>query len=195
LSCDSSLDYSNVDQRKLIGQFIELFQKADLDHSGSLSYAEFKEFVQKHTVEFPQLGIYADHIKELFLESDVNHDGLVSVEEFKQLLIKADQFLTALPATAQVANQQGKYLGEIFNRAVKNKEIAPFKYQHLGSFAYVGGNSAIAQLPLGVEISGLVTWWLWRGAYLSNQVSYRNSILIAFDWMKAAVFGRDISRV
>ena len=32
-----------------------------------------------------------------------------------------------------------------------------------------------------------------RGVYLTKQVSFRNRVLILFDWIKAQVFGRDLS--
>lgn len=50
-----------------------------------------------------------------------------------------------LPATAQVAAQEGKYLAKQFNAMAKNEPIVPFKYHHLGSFAYIGGDDAGAK--------------------------------------------------
>jgi NADH:ubiquinone reductase (non-electrogenic) len=64
------------------------------------------------------------------------------------------------PATAQVASQQGRFLGRLFNKVsgpmykdkkenthtvdtfLKNAE--PFIYQHFGSFAYIGDREAVA---------------------------------------------------
>ena len=60
-----------------------------------------------------------------------------------------------------MADQQGKYLADLLNRTngnvvsqtteeLEGKELglAPFKYSHLGSFAYVGNNKAVLELPL-----------------------------------------------
>lgn len=47
----------------------------------------------------------------LFMEADISGDQLIDINEFKQLLHKLDRQLKSLPATAQVASQQGKYLG------------------------------------------------------------------------------------
>ena len=30
----------------------------------------------------------------------------------------------------------------------QRKDISPFKYKHIGSFAYVGDNKAVLQLPI-----------------------------------------------
>ena len=34
---------------------------------------------------------------------------------------------------------------------------------------------------------------LWKSVYVTKQVSFRNRVLILFDWMKTRVFGRDTS--
>nr|KAJ3422095.1 NADH:ubiquinone oxidoreductase [Polyrhizophydium stewartii] len=121
--------------------------------------------------------------------------------------------IKSLPSTLQnqrhkVASRQGAYLARVFNTigpmddksadaaAVKAavEWVGPFKYEHLGSLAYIGGDRAIADLPIGVHIGGALTYYFWRSAYLSNLFSMRNRVLVAFDWTKKTVFGRDISR-
>ena len=58
-----------------------------------------------------------------------------------------------------VLSIQGSYLGDLLSRTNRNivsetteelerKGIAPFKYRHLGSFAYVGDNRAVLQVPI-----------------------------------------------
>lgn len=57
--------------------------------------------------------------------------------------------------TAQVASQQGKYLGKMFGKLAKSRETlkangvtdmddaayyTPFTYTHLGSLAYIGNS-------------------------------------------------------
>lgn len=98
-----------------------------------------------------------------------------------------------MPATAQVAQQQGKYLGKIFNRLAQNKLIFPFEYRHMGMLAYVGGKKALADLP-NIKGRGFSAYLFWRSAYLTRLVSLKNKILVLFDWFKTAIFGRDISR-
>ncbi len=98
-----------------------------------------------------------------------------------------------LPATSQVAQQEGKYLAHSLNALAHNKSVEKFSYHHRGMLAYVGSNKALADLPQ-VKGKGFSTWLFWRSAYLTKLVSLKNKILVVFDWMKAAVFGRDISR-
>lgn len=63
--------------------------------------------------------------------------------------------ITSYPATAQVASQQGKYLGGLFTKLAKQATTLranelpdlddeayyePFSYRHLGSLAYIGNS-------------------------------------------------------
>lgn len=98
-----------------------------------------------------------------------------------------------LPATSQVAQQQGKYLGKALTRLARKQTVEPFKYKHLGMLAYIGSNRALADLE-NFKGRGWATWLFWRSAYLSKIVSVKNKVLVLFDWVKAKVFGRDISQ-
>jgi NADH:ubiquinone reductase (non-electrogenic) len=98
-----------------------------------------------------------------------------------------------LPATSQVAQQQGKYLARALTARARKKPVEPFEYRHLGMLAYIGSNRALADLQ-SVKGRGWSTWLFWRSAYLSRIVSVKNKVLVLFDWIKAQVFGRDTSQ-
>ncbi|XP_043725025.1 internal alternative NAD(P)H-ubiquinone oxidoreductase A2, mitochondrial-like [Telopea speciosissima] len=116
-----------------------------------------------------------------------------------------------LPALAQVAERQGKYLGSLLNRIGKaggghantgmDMELgAPFVYKHLGSMATVGRYKALVDLrqskeAKGLSLTGFVSWFIWRSAYLTRVVSWRNRFYVAVNWATTFVFGRDINRI
>ncbi len=60
---------------------------------------------------------------------------------------------TIRPPTAQVANQEGKYVA----RLLDGRTDKPFQYRPMGMLAYVGGSKALADLPV-VHTSGFVGW-------------------------------------
>jgi len=99
----------------------------------------------------------------------------------------------SLPVTAQVAQQEGKYLASALNRLSRGQPVEPFQYRHLGMLAYIGANRALADLE-SFKGKGRATWLFWRSAYLSRIVSVKNKVLVLFDWIKAQIFGRDISQ-
>jgi NADH:quinone reductase (non-electrogenic) len=95
-----------------------------------------------------------------------------------------------LPATAQVAQQQGQYLADCL---IRRRPLEPFGFRRMGMLAYIGGGEALADLP-NVQWSGRGAWLFWRSVYLTKLVSPANKVKVLFDWVKAKVFGRDLSR-
>lgn len=98
-----------------------------------------------------------------------------------------------LPATSQVAQQEGRYLARLLNNSAEGKPYKPFRYRHYGMLAYIGSNRALADLA-SVKGKGFSTWLFWRSTYLTKLVSWKNKVLVVFDWCKTFLFGRDISR-
>ena len=88
--------------------------------------------------------------------------------------------------------------GEKISQAISEKKA--FKYQHLGAFAYVGANQAVAEFKsdkdaTSSKFAGLSTFYLWRSVYFTKLLSNRNRALVLGDWLKVSIFGHDISRV
>jgi NADH:ubiquinone reductase (non-electrogenic) len=98
-----------------------------------------------------------------------------------------------LPPTAQVAQQAGTYLGKALNVVAKGKRPWPFRYRHMGMLAYIGGNKALADMS-NFKGRGVTAWLIWRSAYLTKLVSWRNKVQVFLNWVSASIFGRDISR-
>lgn len=103
----------------------------------------------------------------------------------------------ALTATAQVANQEAKWLGKHLNEG--DVEIRNFTFRNLGVMTYLGNKNAILQtggeLNKHVKsIRGRTAWAIWRGAYITNTISVRNKLLIGIYWTINWIMGRDTSR-
>ncbi len=123
-------------------------------------------------------------------------DPFFAVDESNRVFAIGDCSTRAgdqLPATAQVAQQEGEYLGKQLNRLARKKKPHEFKYRHMGMLAYVGDRRALVDSQY-IKGHGFATWIFWRSAYLTKLVSVKNKTLVLFDWFKAALFGRDISR-
>ena len=98
-----------------------------------------------------------------------------------------------LPATAQVAQQQGKHLAKVLSRVARGRPAPDFEFSSFGMLAYVGGGKALADLP-GIQWSGRTAWLFWRSVYLTKLVGFPNKMKVLFDWVKKSLFGRDVSR-
>ncbi|KAG6365043.1 hypothetical protein INS49_006649 [Diaporthe citri] len=97
-----------------------------------------------------------------------------------------------LPKTAQVASQEASYLAKALNKGPL-EEQKPFKFRNLGTMTYLGNWKALFQGSSG-DLTGFMAWVLWRGAYLTKSMSWKNKLLIPIYWFVSWVFGRDISR-
>lgn len=75
----------------------------------------------------------------------------------------------------------------------------PFRFFNLGLLAYLGGGEALSQVQIGdvpvFKWAGSVAFVLWRSVYLVKQVATKNRVLVTFDWLKSALFGRDVTRL
>jgi len=96
------------------------------------------------------------------------------------------------PATAQVAQREGKYLAKALNKLAKGNSYKPFTYKDIGMLAYIGSHKALANLSQ-YKGSGFAIWLFWRSVYVTKLVSLKNKVLVLFDWFKNFLFGRDVS--
>ncbi|KAK4749787.1 hypothetical protein SAY87_027236 [Trapa incisa] len=217
--CDSIYavgDCATINQRKVMEDISAIFSKADKSNTGKLSALDAKEVVKDICERYPQVEIHLKKKKlsnfvDLMKNADGEDDGTqLDIEKFKSALSEVDSQMKNLPATAQVAAQQGEYLADCFNRMEQcerypegplrfrgsgRHRFHPFRYKHFGQFAPLGGEQAAAQLPGDWVSIGRSTQWLWYSIYASKQVSWRTRILVMFDWGKKFIFGRDSSRI
>lgn len=208
-------DCATIDQRKIMEDVLAIFAAADVDNSGTLTIDEFRNVVDDIIIRYPQVENYlkSNHLQDvtdLLKDSKGNDRKEVNIEEFKLVLSLVDSQRKCLPATAQVAAQQGTYLSKCFNRRKQCEEnpegprrfrgsgqhhFRPFRYKHFGQFAPLGGEEAAAELPGDWVSMGHSTQWLWYSVYASKQVSWRTRVLVVSDWTRRFIFGRDSSRI
>lgn len=128
-----------------------------------------------------------------------------------------------LPQNAQVAGQHGAFTARMLNRGYDLSQATPvvpdddespcavwartrglkeadgFDFLNLGLLAYLGRGESLTQVELGdvpvYDGAGKLPFILWRTVYLVKQVATRNRVLVNFDWLKAKVFGRDITQL
>lgn len=94
-----------------------------------------------------------------------------------------------------MANQQGEYLAKQLSTGTQTDSWKPFVFKSQGMMAYIGGMSAImAKLPGLNSITGFVAFLGWRFTYWFLQLSARNRFMLATDWFRTLIFGRDLTR-
>lgn len=221
--CDSVYaigDCSSISQRKIMEDISTIFKVADKDNSGTLTLKEINDVLEDICIRYPQVELYMKSMHMVDIADlikggvgDAHKESMVvNIEEFKKALCHVDSQVKTVPATAQVAAQQGYYLADCFNKmyhCVEHPEgplrltgsgeghhnFRPFRYKHLGQFAPLGGEQAAAELPGDWVSMGHSTQWLWYSVYASKQVSWRTRVLVVSDWTRRFIFGRDSSRI
>ena len=217
-------DAATIGQDKALDKADELFERAQKDGQGRVTLKGLREILREAAKEFPHLEEHASFldtktgwarfggvVAKAFeaaqkdgkskVYENITDTSTLDREQFKELLKTIDLGLRALPATAQVAKQEGEYLATLFaandikpGNALA-EETKPFEYFHKGSLAYVGGDRAVMDVPVVGPIMGLFAGYAWRGFETFSQISLRNQVLVTMDWARTKVFGRDTSRV
>jgi NADH dehydrogenase len=184
-----------------------------------VGYSDWLKVAKRVRQRFPQARDHLRRLDRLFAQFDEDASGTLDFAELSNMMRQIDSKLTSLPATAQRAHQQGEYLARKFRKmstsadGMRLNEVdygdldeavyKPFTYHHLGSLAYIG-NSAIFDLKdTAVETTSgwkgfagnIMAVYLWRSVYFAQSVSFRTRCLLAMDWTKRALFGRDMMSV
>ncbi|KAL3645425.1 External alternative NAD(P)H-ubiquinone oxidoreductase B4, mitochondrial [Castilleja foliolosa] len=178
-------DCATINQRKVMEDISAIFSKADKKNTGRLKIEDFKEVIKDICERYPQLEIHLKKkkLKNFYELLKKSNDGdEIDIEKFKSALSEVDSQMKNLPATAQVAAQQGAYLANCFNRMEQCEKypegplrfretgrhrFRPFRYKHLGQFAPLGGEQTAAQLPGDWVSIGHSSQWLWYSVYAS----------------------------
>lgn len=103
---------------------------------------------------------------------------------------------TPLPATAQVAHQQGTYLAKELNGtlSIDKKTAKPiiFQYYPLGLMAYIGSYQSVFDTKF-FQGSGWLEFIAWRSVYLTRLGSWKNKMMVPYNWLKTLFWGRDVT--
>ncbi|KAG2712361.1 hypothetical protein I3843_04G112500 [Carya illinoinensis] len=209
-------DCATVNQRQVMEDIAFIFNKADKNKSGTLNLKDFQEIVDDILERYPQVKLHLKRRKMrnfsalLKNSQESAQNQAIEIENFKSALSEVDSQIINLPATAQVAGQQGEYLADCFNRMEEcekypegplrfrgsgRHQFHPFRYNNLGKFAPLGGKQVAIQSPGDWVWIGRSTRWIWYSVYTSKLASWRARTSVISDWVKRFIFGRDSSRI
>jgi NADH dehydrogenase len=72
----------------------------------------------------------------------------------------------------------------------RDKPKKAFKFKTLGQLAAIGRRTGVARI-LGVNFSGFIAWFLWRGIYWSKLPRAEKKVRVAIDWALDVFFSKD----
>jgi NADH:quinone reductase (non-electrogenic) len=86
-----------------------------------------------------------------------------------------------LPGVAPVAMQQGRYVAQLVQARLANRDRPPFKYRDLGSMATVGRAAAVVDMG-ALKFAGVFAWLTWLFVHLMKLVQFQNRLLVLVQW-------------
>jgi NADH dehydrogenase len=96
------------------------------------------------------------------------------------------------PPTAQFALRQGRYLGRHLVALEHGDDVPEFSYGTKGELVSLGHRNAVGKV-LGVPVSGLIGWFMWRSYYLLQLPTFLRKARVALDWTLDMVFPPDVA--
>lgn len=119
-------------------------------------------------------------------------DGLWALGDCAHVINSYDN--EACPPTAQFAVRQAAQLAKNIIAQSNGKATQPFAYRSQGAMAAIGHKKGIA-LVLGLHLSGLSAWLLWRAYYLLLMPTLGRKVRIFVEWTWGMFFRADITHL
>ncbi len=100
-----------------------------------------------------------------------------------------------LPGVAQVAMQQGRYVGDLIaGELVGKRTVRPFHYHDKGNMAVVGKNFAVMQTR-HLRMHGILSWFAWALIHVLFLPQLQNRLRVQMQWVWTYVTGQRGSRL
>ncbi len=132
----------------------------------------------------------------IVVESSLNLKNFPEVFVLGDQAAVVDKIFGVLPTSAQVATEEGKFIGKNIARLISGKTLLKFHYFHKGDLVSVGKWKALAQIGGSFwRFSGPIAWLLWRFNYLTKMPGFFKKIRLFFDWLLYFVSKRDIAEI
>ena len=94
------------------------------------------------------------------------------------------------PPTAQHAVRQGDVAAYNIVTTIRGGKRKTFKFKGLGTMGALGHHSAVAQV-MGLKISGLPAWFMWRAIYLIKMPGWDRRVRTMFGWIVSNMLPTD----
>ncbi len=161
----------------------------------SLKTATGMEFLATNTVLWAA-GVQASPLAKLLSEAsgaELDRPGRIKVQADLSLPGQPGVFVLGdmahcvgpdgkpLPGVAPVAISQGKYIAKLIKARLAGRQPPAYRYRDLGSLATIGRSAAVADIG-NLHFSGFLAWLMWLFIHLMKIVSFRNRVLVFFQW-------------
>jgi NADH dehydrogenase len=133
------------------------------------------------------LGAALDRAGRVPLNPDLSVRGIADVYALGDIASTPDENGTPLPALAQVAAQQGHYLGRALVANLQDKRpMSPFKFRNRGNTAIIGRHAAVFDFGW-MRLKGRFAWLMWAVIHVYLLVGFDNRLRVTLQWLWAYI--------
>lgn len=127
-------------------------------------------------------GAELDNGGRVIVQSDLSVPGYPDIFVIGDLAHVKQASGEALPGVAQVAIQEGRYVGNLIARRLRGRDLPPFRYHDRGNMATIGRGAAVAEIGR-LRLSGWLAWPIWLVIHLMYQADVENRVLVLIQWL------------
>jgi NADH:ubiquinone reductase (H+-translocating) len=129
------------------------------------------------------LGVPTDKAGRIETNRDLSVPGFADVYALGDAALARDDKGNPLPGLAQVAKQQGKYLGNALARRLQSKAApGPFVFHNRGNVAVIGRHAAVIDFGW-LRLTGIAAWLLWALIHIYLLAGLQHRLLVAVQWL------------
>ena len=129
------------------------------------------------------LGVPLDRAGRVSVAPDLSVPGLRGVYVLGDSAVALGEDGKPLPALAQVAAQQGEYLGRALAAEARGRPLdKPFRFRNRGNTAIIGRNAAVFDFGKW-QLKGRFAWFLWALVHVYLLVGFENRLQVAGHWL------------
>lgn len=130
-----------------------------------------------------QLGVPLDGGGRVKVGPDLEVVGCPGVYALGDVALFIDEDGKPLPGLAQVAKQQGIYLGKaLVSRLGNGAPLPPFVYRSRGNTAIVGRHAAVFETKR-MKLKGWVAWLAWAFIHVYLLVGFQHRVQVTIQWL------------
>ena len=127
------------------------------------------------------LGVETDRAGRVPVAPDLSVRGLEGVYVLGDLALTMDEHGRPLPGLAQVAQQEGHYLGRVLAQDLAAKP-PPFRFHDRGNTAVIGRHAAVFDFGR-FHLTGRLAWLLWGLVHVYLLVGFQNRLSVTVQWV------------
>jgi NADH:ubiquinone reductase (H+-translocating) len=129
------------------------------------------------------LGVETDRAGRVPVTRELTVPSLPNVYVLGDVAVTPDENGKPLPGLAQVAKQEGVYLGRALARKILRGETPkPFKFHNRGNTAIIGRHAAVFDFGWW-RLRGFLAWGFWALIHVYLLVGFQHRLLVAIQWL------------